>query len=99
MLAAVVHEYHAGVVERDAALRAAIELRVRRQRLAERTGVPVRALHRPRHDVLEPAEHRAPLPGLLGDAIALVETNRRTAPAAPLADHGRTLAGRRRCKI
>jgi hypothetical protein len=43
---------------------------------------PVRALHRPWHDVLEPAEHGTTVAGVLAEPVAVVLLDRIPAPGA-----------------
>ena len=72
--------------------------RVGAGRLERLPRLPVRALHRPWHDVLEPAEHGAAVAGVLGEPEAVGGLDGVSAPRAPLigAVHcGRTLLGGR----
>ena len=57
---------------------------------ADRSRAPVGALDHPRHDVLEPAEHRPALPRRLRGAVARVGVRR--ALAAPGAGDARSCA-------
>lgn len=89
MLAAVVHKQHASVAELDVALRTPLQCAIRPRVRGQDAGVPVRALHRPGDDVLEPAEDRDAFPGLLRRPKAFVSPNGDSAPAAALTRHAR----------
>ena len=67
-------------------------------RLQRLPRLPVRALHRPRNDVLQPAEHRPAVTGMLGQPEAVRGLDGVSAPRAPLIGAGhcdRTLLGGR----
>src|SRR5207253_8739407 len=82
VLAAVADEHDMDVAEPLAALRAGRQRILDVARLAECSGLPVSSLDRPRHHVLEPAEHRVALPRLLLQAEALLAVDRVAAPGA-----------------
>ena len=71
-LAAVADEQHVDVAQRLAAMRAPLHPMLDRRGLGECAGVPVRALDRPRHDVLEAAEDGASLAGRLVGAETVI---------------------------
>ena len=83
MLSAPADEHQVGVRERLVAVCAAVD---RRRRLIRLTAGdrPAGAADRPRDDVLEPAERRPALPGLLAEAVAVLRLEVAAAPAAAL---------------
>src|SRR5690348_15098587 len=84
MLAAMPDQQDARVIDDDAALRTLLQLARRRRMLRQGTGIPMRTLHRPGDDMLQPAEDREALAGLLRGAEALVAGDGHSAPAATL---------------
>src|SRR5215210_3479236 len=82
VLAAVADEQDVGVLERAPAAHTAAEALPGVAGAQDGARLPVRALDRPRDDVLEPAEDRAPLAGGFGHAEALVLADLDPAPAA-----------------
>lgn len=70
-----------GVAERGAAMRA-LAPDVEARRLQRLPGFPVRPLHRPWDDVLEAAEDRAPVTGVLAEPVAVVGLDCVSAPGA-----------------
>ena len=65
MLAPVADEQHVRLLQRRTAV-GALGGAIRPGRLDRLARIPVRPLHRPRHHVLQPAEHRAAVAGVLG---------------------------------
>jgi hypothetical protein len=92
VLAAVVDEHDTRVVDVDAALRAPLELWIGCRTSCQRPGIPVRPLHHPRDDMLEPAEDRNPLARLLRGPEALVRIDGHPAPATALTRHAGSLS-------
>ena len=84
VLAAMADADDVDLAELGPALRAAEWTLVDPGRLGELAGVPVRSLDRPRDDVLEATEGGAARAGGLVDAEAVVELDRRPAPATSL---------------
>jgi hypothetical protein len=84
VLAAVADQRDADVPESVAAVRAALEPVRHVRRLLRRSGIPVRALNRPRDEVFEATEDGAALARLLHESKAVVALDTRTAPGAAL---------------
>lgn len=82
VLAAVADQDQVGLAQVCAAVGARAG-GVRPGRLHGLAGLPVRPLHRPRHHVLEPAEDRPAIAGVLGQAEAVGGLDRVPAPCAP----------------
>jgi hypothetical protein len=81
MFTPVSDEQQVGVAERRAAV-SALARSVEPARLDRLPRLPVCALQRPRHDVLEPAEHRAAVPSVFGEPVAVARLDRIAAPGA-----------------
>src|SRR5262249_52356021 len=88
VLAAMANEQDARVVERGVAVGAAGRLLADVDGVGALARIPLRASERPRNHVLEPAEHRAPLGGLVGQPVTVVGLHRSPAPSALLFAHG-----------
>src|SRR6187200_1174012 len=82
MLPAVANAEDVDLAEIGPAFRAPKRPTIGPRRLGELTGVPVRSLDVPRHDVLEAAERGPAGAGRLVDAVTVVGVNHRSAPAA-----------------
>jgi hypothetical protein len=87
VLAAMVNQQHARVIDVCAALGTAVELAVRWRLVGQHAGIPMRALHRPRDDMLQAAEDRQALAGLLRGTESLVRPDGDPAPVAALSRH------------
>ena len=81
-LTAVADQQHVHLAELSAAARAGDRAPVDRRWLVELARLPVRALDRPRHHVLEPTERRPSRAGGLKEAKAVVVGDSGPAPGA-----------------
>ena len=91
VLAPVPDEQDVRLLERGGA-EGALRRPIGAGRLERLAGFPVCALHRPRHHVLEPAEHRAAVAGVLRRAVPVRAVDGGAAPGAAfgcLVCHGR----------
>ena len=87
MLAAVAHQQHAHVSQLGAALSALVDRARDAPRLHDLPRIPMGALDRPRHHVLEPAEGRFARAGDLLHAPAVLALDLAATPVTLLA-HG-----------
>jgi hypothetical protein len=81
VVAPMTNEQQVTVAERLSTV-GAFALGVETGRLDGLPRLPVRSLHRPRHDVLQPAEHGTAVAGMLAEPVAVVLLDRITAPRA-----------------